>query len=294
MIYSFLTGKQDQDNYIKAFSSAIGSKIVQTGHYVQVQPGVKGMDEKVRMKKKLPGCTAVIFGGLLRGNYHILKYAVENRIDFYYIDHSYFKPGYRFPNWMRVTKNGFVQNCILEEVNEERYFKNFDLEIQDYNFSNKENIVVLPPSNTVGRVFNATNWESNIVDNISKHTDRPIVVRKKTGPVMDKNMIKSVSKETVHYEESIDQVLNNAYCVVAFNSSLALEALRRGIPVICEKYCPAFPLSNSIHDIENLKEKERLTLFKSLSWGQFSFNEIKNVKTFNHLNNIKQWKGSVL
>jgi capsule polysaccharide modification protein KpsS len=96
------------------------------------------------------------------------------------------------------------------------------------------------------------------------------------------------------YEKSLEEELRDAYCVVAFNSTAALDALKMGVPVICEKYCPAFPLSHAFDQIENLQEKDRLKLFKSLACGQYTFDEVSQTKTFNYLNSIKQWKGDIL
>jgi hypothetical protein len=108
---------------------------------------------------------------------------------------------------------------------------------------------------------------------------------------MDNMLVNIVSKESYTYEESIDETLENAYCVVAFNSTVALTALQKGIPVICERYCAAFPLSHSFEQIENLSEKERLPLFASLAWGQFTLAEIREPKTFDHINKTIQWRG---
>lgn len=292
MMCAFLSGKRDQDSYVKSFGYTNGAKLVYTRHHVYQHQSSRHNPPHLRIKDLLPSYSSIAFAGLLRGNAHLLSMALNKGLDFYYIDHAYFKPGYRYPNWMRVIKNGFVQNTIIPDVDQDR-LKLFDVNFKDYNFNKKRNIVVFPPSNTVARVFNQTNWEAETVEKIKQYTDRPIVIRKKKGPVMDDLMLNVKYEEKFDYTESLDEVLDNAYCVVAFNSAVALTALERGIPVICEKYCAAFPLTHSFEEIENLKEKERLPLFASLAWGQFTMEEIRNKKTFEHINNITQWKGSI-
>lgn len=287
MMCAFLSGKKDQDKYVKSFGHASDAKIIYTRHQV-----FQSQNSQVKVKNLLPGYNSVAFAGLLRGNTHILNMALRDNLNFYYIDHAYFNPGYKHPNWMRVTKNGFVQNTILPNVDTER-LKLFDVKFKEYNFNKKQNIVVFPPSDTVARVFNKTKWEAETIKKIREYTDRPIVVRRKSGPVMDNLMIDAKNTEKYHYDESIDDVLNNAYCVVAFNSAVALTALERGIPVICERYCAAYPLTHSFSELEKLKEKERIQLFASLSWGQFTMEEITNKKTFKFINSITQWKGSM-
>lgn len=292
MNYVFLTGKKEQDGYLKAFAGAIGAKTVYTRHYISVLPPRNNNPSIVKKKKVLPGTSGLIFSGILRGNAHVLDIALQNNIPYYYVDHAYFNSGYKNPHWMRVTKNGFCQNVIIPDVKASRLDR-LNIELKDYSFKEKENIVVLPPSNSVARVFNQTNWETEIVKKIQQHTDKPIVIRKKNGPIMDKLLVSHASKEVYHYDESIEETLDKAYCVVAFNSSLALRALERGIPVICERYCPAYPLTHRVEEIENLKERDRLPLFASLAWGQFTLEEIANPKTFDHINKIRQWKGPI-
>jgi hypothetical protein len=288
---SFLTGKREQDVYVKTFSCSTPGKIVQTQHFIYTQSRHQNEPRKIKKKSLLPSYTSISFSGLLRGNAHLLDIALSKSLDFYYIDHAYFNSGYKNPHWMRVVKNGFVQNTIIPGVDHTRFKKNFDVQFQNYKFREKKNIIVLPPSNTVARVFNALDWEAKTIENIKKYTDRPIVVRRKSGPIMDDLLVNITSKEKYTYEESIDEALENAYCVVTFNSSLAITALQKGIPVICERYCPAFPLSHSFDQIEDLAEKDRLPLFASLAWGQFTLAEIREPKTFDRINKTIQWKG---
>jgi hypothetical protein len=64
-----------------------------------------------------------------------------------------------------------------------------------------------------------------------------------------------------------------------------------GVPVICDKFCPVFPLTHSLNQIEDLKEKERMPLFQSLAHGQYTIGEAQDLKTFEYLKGVKQWKG---
>ena len=218
--------------------------------------------------------------------------AKKHGIDYYYLDHAYFNSGYRTPYWMRITKNGFAQNSITTNEDPVRFKNNFNLQFEDYNFKDKKNIVIFPPSHVVTKVFDKYSWEQDIIARLRKFTDKPIVVRNKPGnSICDLlyNPIKVKPKQV--YAETLEEVLSDAYCVVAYNTTVALDALRMGIPVICDRFCPAFPLSHSISEIENLKEKERLPLFESLAHGQFTLAEARSPETFKYINSVKQWKG---
>lgn len=295
MIYAFMSGKREQDKYVKAFAISCGAKIVHTRHFISYQPGYRDVAPRL-VKKRFPaGVTGIAFAGILRGNAHLFNMAKEQNLDVYYIDHAYFGRGYKSPYWMRITKNGFVQNIMLPDIDTDKYEKHFDLNFTDYNFKNKKNILVLPPSNIVSKVFKQTEWEKKTINEIRKYTDRPIVVRRKHGPSIDNILINAIkSKNEEVYERSLEEELNDTYCVVAFNSTVALDALKMGIPVICERYCAAYPLTHSFDEIEDLKEKERSKLFKSLACGQYTLEEAANPKTFKFLNNVKQWKGNIL
>lgn len=293
MIYAFMNGKREQDLYVKHFAAAAGGKLVHVRHFLKEIPGRNGTPKKIQVKRPLPSCTGFIFAGLLRGNAHILDLAIKNNIPYYYIDHAYFNPGYKQPQWMRVIKNGFMQNTLIPNVKDDRLRKNFTINLEPYNYKDKEDILVFPPSNTVGRVFNSMQWEKNIVKKISELTDRNVIVRRKSGPIMDENLCVVTSKERYTYEDTIEEALDKAYCIVAFNTSIALRALEKGIPVICDRYCPAFPISNELKHINNLKEYDRQPLFNSLAWGQFTLEEITNPKTFDHINKTIQWRGAL-
>lgn len=292
MIYAFLSGKREQDRYVKAFGASCGAKIVHTRHIVSRHSSRGALPEKI-LKRGLPHqVNTIIFSGILRGNAHLFELAKRRNVNFYYIDHAYFNKGYDGPSWMRITKNGFAQNSILDKVNENRFSDNFNLTFEDYNFIDKRNIVILPPSDVVSRVFDKQNWENAVIDKLRKHTNRPIVVRRKPGDSIDNLLINPVKvKNKPVYEESLEDVMKDAYCVVAYNSSAALDALRMGVPVICDRFCPAFPLSHSLDRIENLTEKERMPLFQSLAHGQYTIGEAQDPKTFEYLNSVTQWKG---
>jgi hypothetical protein len=293
MIYAVVTGKKDQDIYIRSAALALNAKIAQIGKFVNIQPRFRDKPTKARII--IPhDCKGVILAGLLRGNAPLLREIIKRKIDFYYVDHAYFHSGYKYPHWMRVTKNGFVQNSLLN-VDQNRLRDRFgDVKFQPYDYRDKTDIVVIPPSNTVGRFFRQEDWETRTVEKIRQFTDRPIVVRKKeVEPVLDNMMTRMESKIQNKYTETLDEVLSKAYCVVSFNSTVALTALQRGIPVICERFCPAFPLSHSYEQIEDLQELERAPLFSSLAWGQYTLSEAASKTTFDFINQNKQWEGSI-
>ena len=85
------------------------------------------------------------------------------------------------------------------------------------------------------------------------------------------------------FQNSIEDDLENAAVVIAFNSHVSIEATLKGIPVIVDKNNPCWNISYKLSDINeglnNYKfdqEPDRLKLFKWLCYCQYNINEVKN------------------
>jgi len=273
MIYAYTTEKQPQNQVVEAFAESANARMLHVKHFLH--SGIPA------------DASAVIFAGILHGNSRILKECKSKKIDYYYIDHAYFNSGYAPPTWMRITKNGFVQNNTVNN-DSERWDRYFNKPLKAYNYQKNPNILILPPSDAVTRTFNCHAWLKTVIRNIRLQTDRPIIVRQKSGPVLDSMMIKTIKRNTYNYNQTINEQISKAYCVVSYNSNVAIDALLQGIPVICSENCAAYPLSNRIENIENLLEYKRLPLMHSLGWGQYNLSEVKDGTAFRNINTLKQ------
>ena len=70
--------------------------------------------------------------------------------------------------------------------------------------------------------------------------------------------------------------LDDAHCVVTFNSGVGVKALCEGIPVICGIECAAYPIANKIEDVENLQQHERQPWLNHLAHSQFTLAEMSS------------------
>lgn len=273
MLFAYLTAKSPQNQVVEAFAKSVNAKILPVDDF---------------LNNGLPAnATEVIFAGLLYGTARILRECESKNISYYYIDHAYFQSGYSSPTWMRITRNGFVQNNIVS-TDSLRWDTNFNVTLRNYSYQCKERILILPPSDAVARTFGVQNWLKTTIRSLRQYTDRPIVVRQKAGPVMSTDMTSVVKRKTYKYAETLDEQLGKTYCVVAYNSNVAVDALIQGIPVICTEKCAAWPLSNRFENIENLIEYKRLPLLHSLSWGQYNLNELENGTAQKHISKFDQ------
>lgn len=273
MMFAYTTSKTSQNTVVEAFAKGAGAKILPIDDF---------------LKNGLPkNSSCVIFAGLLFGNARVLNECLHQKINYYYIDHAYFRSGYAPPTWMRITYNGFVQNNIVS-TDSSRWNALFNTALKSYNYRNRDHILILPPSDATARTFSQQDWLKNTIREIRLYTDRPIIVRQKSGPVMNQNMTKVEKRKNYNYNETLEEHLRKTYCVVAYNSNAAIQALMQGIPVICSEQCAAYPLSNKFENIENLIEYKRLPLLHSLSWGQYNLQEIVNGTAYKNIKNLKQ------
>jgi hypothetical protein len=273
MLLAIVTGKSVQDEIVEAFAKSAGANIISI--------------EKYLSDGQLPGkVQAVILAGILRGNAKLLAECRARGIDYYYIDHAYFKSGYASPTWMRVTKNGFVQNAITSN-DSSRWNSFFQTPLQPYLNKTRKNILILPPSDAATKAFGAENWLSKIAQKIKQHTSRPIIIRHKSGPILGNDLISQKGWSKYDYPP-MEEIWAKVYCVVAFNSNLAVDALINGIPVITTPYSATWPISNKIENIENLIEFNRSPLFSSLSWGQYNIEEMRSGYAYKNIIKLNQ------
>lgn len=283
-----MNGKTEQDNYVQVLARAAGAKIIYTSHLVYGTRRANFLNSKVLDSVAFPkDATGIILAGVLRGNGLIFNEILKKQtIDYYYVDHAYFHSGYKFPNWMRVTKNAFCLNHIIQPVDKKRWEEHFNYQIEDWKYKDKRFITVLPPSHATSKVLGVEKWEENTLNLLKSHTDRPIIVRRKDGPRLMDDLVTMRGRNKYHYHQTLEEMIARSYCVVTYNSSAALKALMMGVPVICHDTCPAWPVSNRIEDIENLTEFDRTPLFSSLAWGQFTLKEASTTKTWKYVNEV--------
>jgi hypothetical protein len=225
-----------------------------------------------------PNTDIVAFQGILRGNNVLFKWLVKNQKPYYYIDHAPFFHGYNpTSEWMRVSRSEFMPSKY-KECPSDRWNKYFSskINIHDWCLSGKPNILVLPPTSAIKFIYpESKNWLTETITKLKQYTDRTIIIREKPDqPLLDDigNIVGRSEKITHH----IKQDLANAHCVVAYSTGSAIEAALQGIPVIINEVSPAYHISNSIEQIENLQAKDRQSWLNWMAYNQFTSEEFKS------------------
>jgi len=248
---------------------------------------------------------AIVCLGILRGTGLALQSAASKGIDRYYIDHAYFNPGYDGNGWLRISKNKHTMNYLPEtEVYSDRWKANFSTTNDLYAWRPRrtrgDKILVLPPTHAVQWYFNSYNWEDMVVDKLKQNLPASmhnlIKVRKKPNePIVDKlgNLLrleKQVSEENVPLQQDLD----DANIVIAYNSMVALQATMQGIPVITNQHNCCYPISYTFEDlftdVNNPKfdqDPNRKKLVHWLSSCQFNNAEIQRGTAWDMMNALQ-------
>lgn len=218
--------------------------------------------------------------GILRGAGDMMKRGNHN---YYYSDHAYFLAGHdRNPRWYRITKNAHTNSQITQQT-PHRYEQYFQQDIVPWKTTGKQ-IVVCPPTGAIEWFFDTHAWLDTTVETLKQQTDREIVVRDKPMNPQVKTIngfTQLTGFEKNKEQRPLEEDLANAWCVVTFNSMVAIKAICMGIPVICGSECAAYPIGNKIEDVENLKRPDREPWLWHLAHQQFTLEEMASGYAYN-------------
>jgi hypothetical protein len=181
-----------------------------------------------------------------------LKACVENKTPFIYADHAYFNRGYDVGNFRVIVSD-------IHQTKLKLFYFNPRFRVEGREWKKGDNILVFPPSVTIAQTFeDARTWVQQTVDAIRKHTDRPIIIKKKQ-------------------DGELKNYLANAHAVVGYATVASVEAALQGVPVFCGPHCPATPIGLS--DLSRIEEPitpDRRVWVSTLTYSQFHTSEIEN------------------
>lgn len=115
-------------------------------------------------------------------------------------------------------------------------------------------------------------WPEDVVKRLARVTDRPVRVRAHPGN----------GPPRVPLEDD----LRDAWAVVIWSSSVGVESLVRGIPVICEApkwICKGATDPRGIKSVDVVALPDREQALNDLAWAQWHISEIERGEPFQHL-----------
>ena len=141
--------------------------------------------------------------------------------------------------------------------------------------------------------FNYEEWVLNTIRKIKSLTNRKIIIRKhplNKLRVFNKKWFINHKINIEYSNNNLDEDLNNSYCVIAFNSTVLVDAVLNSIPIIAGHYSSiVYDISEKdLENIENLKKINKNNIQKCLrniSYKQWTVKEISNGLPFKYLIN---------
>lgn len=181
-----------------------------------------------------------------------LKLYRDNKEPFLYIDHAYFDRGYDKANF-RVIFSSIHQNHVFDVPSDRR--KKFKVRLKPWRQG--EEIIFIPaPANPLW-FHQQTNWNEEAIDKLVSITNRKIVIKAdKKQPLLG--------------------TLNNCWALVTHSSVAGVEAVINGIPVVCDKSCPAHAVGVDLDNIEYPEIPDREQWLNTLTYSQFTLQEMQS------------------
>lgn len=244
--------------------------IWRTGHYINEEVS-KALCIGTRFEikhtdllpfEKLP--RAAVAYGILRGTADAFKSSKAHGLDFIEVDKGYIGASH-FDGYYRISLNDMQAKYKKLDLPNDRVRK-LKITLQPEKKDGRY-ILICPPTQYVEEYYGLEpdKWLSDTINEVKKYTSRRIKIRPKLGaniPLQDE--------------------LAECYCVIAYNSTVAIDAVIAGVPVIVSEHSVLHDWSlNSISCIENdLVMNDREELLRFISYHQFTLDEIKNNKAF--------------
>ena len=168
--------------------------------------------------------------------------------------------------------------------------KDLNIALKDWQLSG-EHILICTQRNGGWSMkgFDVVQWLNHTVNEIRKHTDRPIVVRPHPG---DKNAVRYLNSRdprwTVSKKENITEDFASAHAVITYNSSPGVAAAIEGIPVFVTdanaQASQAYEVSNTdLSLIETPRMFNRQQWIEKISMSHWNFNELQSGEAWQHI-----------
>jgi hypothetical protein len=256
----YLQGTAKGDEIVRMFAKGSKGKLANNTDYI-----------KARSLDSDP----VFLWGCLRGSDLILKQCLETGHEFYYGDNCY----YGNKAYLRITHNG-LQNTKFTPRQSDRFIQN-PINIKPWRKTGSQ-IIIFPPTESFAHIFNKQNWLEDTICRLKEYTDRPIYVRYKpaetkigweNGYMINAGHIKRPDASKLNLTEELE----DAWAVVAFQSSAVWEAIAQGVPAFVDPINAASVMGNTdISTIETPVLDDQEKHFWHINYCQFTREEISN------------------
>lgn len=214
------------------------------------------------------------FRGILKKK--IIKRCWEDQRDFYFMDTGYFgnESNAHNPNgykvWHRIVRNNLQHNEIIPRPSDR--WESLNKKFEPWK-KNGRKILIAAPDEKPCKFYDIdlNDWLTQTVDEIKKHTDRPVEIRQRSKLRIDRTVSNTL-------KQALD---DDVFAIVTFNSNAATEAIMYGIPAfVLAPVSAALPVSSA--DLTKIEapfypsNDQRYEWACHLAYGQFHVSELKS------------------
>jgi hypothetical protein len=196
-------------------------------------------------------------------NESVLVNKIKNQTPFWFIDSGYTNFLETNKKWHRLVRNHIHSSGnFTPPVDRLGNFKEFPQQWRD----SGDIILVIEPGSFSASIFgvNVKEWKYYIESELRRYTDKKIIFREKEPKKTRRPLYKELKND-------------DYYCVVNINSNAATEAIWNGIPVITlDRHITNSVSRHQLSDINNLYKPNLANWLCSLSYSQFTYDELMN------------------
>ena len=176
------------------------------------------------------------------------------------------------------------QNYIMKMNCPSNRFKKFNKGSQEpaswYNTGKQILLAGMGPKSFELYDMKSQEWDLWAVEEIRKKTDRPIVYRPKPSWQDPKEISGTIFSNK---DQNLNTLLANTYLVVTHHSNLAIDALIKGIPVICEDGAASAICTNDFDTINEIEYPNRTQFFWNLAYCNWSIEEMTSGECWEYI-----------
>ena len=128
-----------------------------------------------------------------------------------------------------------------------------------------------------------SNWVINTIDELRKHTKRPIVFRPHPRcalPYIEKEFKNVYRQNPRHVNGTYDDFdigFNNIWATVSYSSNPGIHSVIEGVPAFVSTHSLAYDVANDINSLQNIETPlmpDRTQWLNDYSWTEFTIEEI--------------------
>lgn len=220
---------------------------------------------------------SVLWKGRMRPNQEIYEQRLNSKKPIMIVEVGNLKRGITWRLGINhINKNGYFG--VDKGIDPFRY-KKLGVSLKDFNQDRKSSILIctqLPESLQWQGMPDTDTWLRTLITDIRKYTDRKIVVRphpRQHFRPTPGDFKLDLPKKIINTYDDFDIKFNH-HAVINHNSGPTVQSAINGTPIICHTSGLAYPVSDTIENIENISLPDREKWFLELCHTEWTVEEI--------------------